>query len=182
MMYSTVLLPRGRIQEIKRMLLVHLTHGLFLTWTQISHFIYRLYTTIFTWQIMPHPTQPLAFHNITWFYLPGEPASFLVVTNTHPPLSPVCQQLLHPLLCPSHPFTPHSSNYITYIYDISNLGCLRLGQVHLEDSFLYWRADIGSRWCSNWGPAGVNTGHRLEKKRELATIKSVLLKKFNVRI
>ncbi len=31
-----VLLPRGRIQEIKCMLLMHLTHGLFLTLTQKS--------------------------------------------------------------------------------------------------------------------------------------------------
>ncbi len=36
---ETVSLPRGRIQEIKRMLLVYLTHGLFLTWTQKSRYI-----------------------------------------------------------------------------------------------------------------------------------------------
>ncbi len=34
-----VSLPRGQIQEIKHMLLMHLTHGLFLTWTQKSHYI-----------------------------------------------------------------------------------------------------------------------------------------------
>jgi hypothetical protein len=62
-------------------------------------------------------------------YLLGEPASLLVVTKTHPPLSLVRQQLLHPLgFCPSHPFTPHSSNYIIYIHRINNLGCLRPGQ------------------------------------------------------
>ncbi len=53
-------LPRGRIQEIKCMLLTHLTHGLFLTWKQKYHFIYRSYITIFTRHIMPHPPQPLA--------------------------------------------------------------------------------------------------------------------------
>ncbi len=31
-------------------------------------------------------------------YLLGEPTSLLVVANTHPPLSLVCQQLPHPLL------------------------------------------------------------------------------------
>ncbi len=62
-------------------------------------------------------------------YLLGEPASLLVVTNTYPPLSLFSQQLLHPLgFCPSHPFTPHSSNYIIYIDGINNLGCLRPGQ------------------------------------------------------
>jgi hypothetical protein len=44
----------------------------------------------------------------------------LVVTNTHPPLSLVCQQMPHPLAFA--PFTPHSSNYIIYIDDINNLG------------------------------------------------------------
>jgi hypothetical protein len=41
---SSVSLPWGRIQEIKRMLLVYLMHGLFLT--QKSHYIYRSSTTI----------------------------------------------------------------------------------------------------------------------------------------
>jgi hypothetical protein len=43
-----VSLPRGRIQEIKRFMLVNLTHGLFLTCTQKSHYIYRLFIAIFT--------------------------------------------------------------------------------------------------------------------------------------
>jgi hypothetical protein len=46
--------------------------------------------------------------------------------NTHPPLSLVCQQLPHPLLCPSHPFTPHSSSYNIYIDNINN----NLGRLH----------------------------------------------------
>jgi hypothetical protein len=42
---------------------------------------------------MPHWTQPLAFHQSMF-----KPTSLLVVANTHPLLSLVCQQLLHPLL------------------------------------------------------------------------------------
>jgi hypothetical protein len=53
-------------------------------------------------------------------YLLGEPASLLIVTNAHPPLSLVYQQLPHPLLCPSHPFTPYSSSYTIYINNINN--------------------------------------------------------------
>jgi hypothetical protein len=57
------------------------------------------------------------------------PASLLVVTNSHPPLSIVCQQLPRPLaLAPFTPFSPHSSYYIIYIDNINNLGRLRLGQ------------------------------------------------------
>ncbi len=115
--------------RIKRMLLVNLTHGLFLTWTQKSHYIYRLYVTIFTWHITPRPIWPLALHGIpallTWrtsFFARGDEYPSTVVSGlptTAPP----------PLLCPSHPFTPHSSNYIIYIDNISNLGRLRPGQL-----------------------------------------------------
>jgi hypothetical protein len=49
-------------------------------------------------------------------YLLGEPASLLVVTNSHPPLSLVCRQLPHPLaFTPFTPFSPHSSHYIIYM-------------------------------------------------------------------
>ncbi len=63
---------------------------------------------------------PLHINKTTLLYLFGDPASLLLVTNTHLPLSLVCQKLPHPLLCPSHPFTPHSSNNIIYIDDINN--------------------------------------------------------------
>jgi hypothetical protein len=59
-------------------------------------------------------------NKITPLYLLGEPACLLMVTNTHPPLSLVCQQLAYPLLYPSYPFTPHSSNFIIYIDNINN--------------------------------------------------------------
>jgi hypothetical protein len=49
---------------------------------------------------------PLVFNKTTPLYELGEPASLLMVTNTQPPLSLLCQQLPHTLLCPSHPFTP----------------------------------------------------------------------------
>ncbi len=80
---------------------------------------YSIYTAI---NISPGPTPCISKHPLFYFLL--FPATFLVVTTTHPPLSLVCQQLSHPLLCP--PFTPHSSNYIIYT-DISNLGRLRPG-------------------------------------------------------
>ncbi len=120
---ETVLLPRGRIQEIKHMTLVNFTYGLFLTCTQnliiftIVHFnIYKMYS------ISPNST-PCIINKRTLLYLLGEPASLLVVTNTHPSLSLVCQEL-------PHPFTPHSSNYIIYIDDINNLGRPHLGHPH----------------------------------------------------
>jgi hypothetical protein len=118
-----VSLPRGRIQKIKRMTHVNFMHGLFLTCTQKSHYISRLFIAVFT-RCTAFPTNPtLSIINKTApLYFLREPVSLLVVTNTHPPLSLVCQQLPHPLLCPSHPFIPHSSNYIIYMDDINNLG------------------------------------------------------------
>jgi hypothetical protein len=89
-------LPRKWIQEIKRMLLVHLTHGLFLTWAQKSHHLQIIYYNIymlFNASFNPTPCLPLPR-----VYLLGEPTSLPVVANTHPPLSLVCQQLPHPLL------------------------------------------------------------------------------------
>jgi hypothetical protein len=41
---------------------------------------------------------PTPYFSPTRVYLLGEPTSLLVVANTHPPLSLVCQQLPHPLL------------------------------------------------------------------------------------
>jgi hypothetical protein len=116
-------LPRGGIQEIKRRMLVNFTHGLFSTCTQKSHYISQSFIVIFT-RCTAFPTNPTPciINKTNLLYFLGEPVSLLVVTNTHPPLSFVCQQLPHPLLCPSHPFTPHSSNYIIYMDDINNLG------------------------------------------------------------
>ncbi len=65
----------------------------------------------------------------TPYYLLGEPASLLLLTNSHPPLSLVCQ-LPHPLgSTPFHPFLTHSSYYIIYIDHINNLGRLHPGQL-----------------------------------------------------
>jgi hypothetical protein len=83
---------------------------------------YSIYTAI---NILPGPTPCISKHPLFYFLL--FPATFLVVTTTHPPLSLVCKQLSHPLLCPSHLFTPHSSNYIIYTDNISNLSRLRPG-------------------------------------------------------
>ncbi len=94
--FPSVSLPRGRIQEIKCMLLVHLTHGLFLTWTQnliILEIIYYNIYMLFNASVNPAPCFPLPH-----VYLLGESTSLLMMANTHPPLSLVCQQLPHPLL------------------------------------------------------------------------------------
>jgi hypothetical protein len=92
---SYVLLLRGQIQEINCMMLVNFKHGLFLTCTHKSHYIYRSFIAIFTrcTAFPPDPTS-LHFNKTTPLFLLGEPASLLVVTNTHPPLSLVRQQLL----------------------------------------------------------------------------------------
>jgi hypothetical protein len=101
----TVSLLRGRIQEIKRMALLNFTHGLFLTCTQKSHYIYRSFSAIFTrcTVLSCHPTPSFHLNKhptlLTW-----RTSFFLVVTNTNPPMSLVCQQLPHPLPLPLSPF------------------------------------------------------------------------------
>jgi hypothetical protein len=145
----SVLLPQGRIQEIKCMMLVYFTHGLFLTCTQKSHFINRSFIAIFRYSILSRPT-PCTSIRQPPLYLLGEPASLLVRTNTDPPMSWVCQQLPHPLLCPSHSFTPHSSNYIIYIDDINNsqlsssgtMFSLKYSYYYPENFKMYWRIAI----------------------------------------
>jgi hypothetical protein len=64
-----VLLPRGWTQEIKRMWLDLLTHGLFLTWTQnliiLQSIHYSIYTSDNAW-FPPNPLLP-CFHLFTYF-------------------------------------------------------------------------------------------------------------------
>ncbi len=78
----------------------------------------------------PNPAPNIPQHLL--FYLLGEPASFLVVTNT-PPIRPCpwspnnCPTLR---FAPFNPFTPHCKNYIIYIDVISNLSHLRPGHLH----------------------------------------------------
>jgi hypothetical protein len=87
---------------------VYFTHGLFLTCTPKSRYIYKSFIAIFTRHTAfpPNPT-PCIIDKTTPLYLLGEQVSLLVVMNTHPPLSLVCQQLPHPLafapLTLSHP-------------------------------------------------------------------------------
>jgi hypothetical protein len=57
-------------------------------------------------------------------YLLGEPASLLVVMNTHPPLSLVCQQLHHPLLALPPFHTPQFKLHYLHRW-LSNLSRLR---------------------------------------------------------
>jgi hypothetical protein len=74
--------------------------------TRISLYLQIIHCNIY--KISNISTQPYPCSSMgTPLYLLGEPASLLVVTNTHPPLSLVCQQLPHPLLCPSPQFKIH---------------------------------------------------------------------------
>ncbi len=127
-----VSLPQGRIQENKRMKLVNFTHGLFLTCTQKSRYIYKSLLAIFTeCTAFPyfHPTDPLQCWSnnpalLTWrasFFAHGDECPSTLVSGlptTAPPLG----------FYPSHPFTPHISNYIICIDDINNLGRPHPGQ------------------------------------------------------
>ncbi len=75
---------------------MHLRHGLFLTWPQKSHNLQIIYYNIYTsFNASFNPSPCLMPFRV---YLLGEPTSLLVVANTHPLLSLVCQQLPHPLL------------------------------------------------------------------------------------
>ncbi len=111
-----VSLLRVWAQEIKHMMVVYLTHGLFLTCTQKIMCIYKSCIMIYTYtnkQQSSRKVTPCA-NKITLLNLLGEPASLLVVTNLHPPLSLVCQQLSHPFA-----FTPltlsHPTVHITFL-------------------------------------------------------------------
>ncbi len=73
-----------------------------------------------------HQNQPLA--KATKQPRFREPASLLVVMNTHPPCLWSANNCPTPWLLPRSPFHPHSSNYIIYIDDINNLGRPRPGQ------------------------------------------------------
>jgi hypothetical protein len=90
------------------MIVVYLTHGLFLTCIQKITCIYKSCIAIYI-QMYNNPLEKITpcANKITQLYLLWEPASLLVVTNSHPPLSLVCQQLSHPLafnpLTLSHP-------------------------------------------------------------------------------
>jgi hypothetical protein len=66
------------------MLVMYFPHGLFLTCIQKFRYLQVMHCLL------------------------GEPASLLVVTNTHPSLSLVCQQLPHPLA-----FTPLTLSHLT---------------------------------------------------------------------
>jgi hypothetical protein len=91
------------------MAVMYFTHGLFLTCTQKSCYIYKSFIAIFTrCTAFPSNATPCIIDQTTLLYLLGEPASFLLVTNTHPPLSLVCQQLPNPLA-----FAPLTLSYPT---------------------------------------------------------------------
>ncbi len=143
-MYSQCSLPWGRVQELNACCSCISHMVLFLTWTQKSHYIYRSCIKIFTQHIMPHPTQPLASQHPAFTYLENQLLCLWWQIPIHPCLWSANNC---PTLClPSHPFTPHSSNYIIYIDDISNLSHLRPGQlqwkVHIASNKDYLRVHI----------------------------------------
>jgi hypothetical protein len=113
-----------RSKKLNIMMTVNFTHGLFLTCTQKFCCIYKLYIAIFTeYTAIFIRTNPLHQHQshpafLTWrasFFARGDEYISTLVSDlptTAPPLG----------FYPSHPFTPHSSNYISYIDNIKNLG------------------------------------------------------------
>jgi hypothetical protein len=108
----SVSLPRGRIQEIKHMVLVYLTRGLFWTWTQKSYYIYSSYITIFTRHIMSRSTQPLTSNNIPCFnYLENQLLFSWLQITIHPCLWSAnnCPTLCFAPVTLSHPTVLHYS-------------------------------------------------------------------------
>jgi hypothetical protein len=70
------------------MTVVNFAHGLFLTCTEKSLYIYKSCIAIFTeCTVLPLEPTPCIDNKTTLLYLLGEAASLPVVTNTHPPLS-----------------------------------------------------------------------------------------------
>ncbi len=126
---------------------MHLTHGLFVTWTQKSHYIYRSYITIFTQHIMPSQPNPL-LPNIP--YLVNWRTSFFAHGDKYPstlvssPLTTAPPFACPPTFLPPH----HNSNTIIYIDDINNLVRLRPGQVLYHQLALQeFRPRGGGGWC-----------------------------------
>jgi hypothetical protein len=119
---AIVSLPRDRFQEIKRMMMKHSTHGLFLTCTQNLVFIYTKHN-----QSLIEP--PCEKKMRTPIYLEGrclahggESPSTLVpsLKATAPPFDSN----------PFHPFpTPSAQITLHYNSDINNLGLLCPGQL-----------------------------------------------------
>ncbi len=92
--------------------------------TEISLYLQIIYYNIYTTYIAsPNPTPCFIPYLLTWrtsFFAYGDEYPSTIVSGLPTTAPPLC--------LPSHPFTPHSSNYIIYIDDISNLSRLRPGQ------------------------------------------------------
>jgi hypothetical protein len=127
-----VSLPQVRIQEIKRMLVMYLTHGLFLTCTQKSRFVYKSCIAIFTKCTAICQNQPLASaikqpRLLTWrasFFAHGDKSHLPALVSGLPTTSPPIvgfytpQFKLHYVLVTSVDW-----KYGTWIYGYS---CVRL--------------------------------------------------------
>jgi hypothetical protein len=137
----TVLLSRVWIQEIKHMMLMlMLVNAWFiLTCTQKSRYIYKSCITIFTEctaiSIRTNPlhrqqSKPALLTSRASFFACGDEFPSTLVSSLPTTAPPLC-------FYPSHPFIPHSSNYIIYRDDINNLGRLHLGHLqHKKTNFI----------------------------------------------
>jgi hypothetical protein len=122
------------------MTVVYLTHGLFLTCTQKNH----IYLQVMHHDIYTNVQYSLRKNNPLYQqYNPallGEQVSLLMVTNSHPPLSLVCQQLLYFVA-----FTPltlsHSTDHITLFFFFSPLYVYSI--FYIKDNTKYY--DDGRR-------------------------------------
>jgi hypothetical protein len=106
----------------------------FLTCTQKSRYIYKSCIAIFTeCTVISMRSIPLHRQQNNPAFLTWR-ASFFARGDEYPSTLVSCLSTTAPPLgfYPSHPFTPHSSNYIIYIDDINNLGGLRPGQYILK--------------------------------------------------
>ncbi len=127
-----VSLPRVWVQEIKCMPVMYFTHGLFLTCTQKSCFIYKSCIAICQnlQQFWPEPTPCIGNKTTPFTYLKSQLlCSWWRIPST---LVSVSQQLPHPWLLPFSAFHTLQFNYIIYIDNINNLGCPRVGQLRLN--------------------------------------------------
>jgi hypothetical protein len=140
--YVFVSLPRERFQEIKRMMMKHSTHCLFLTCTQNFVYIYTIHN-----QSLTEP--PCEKKKITPTYLEGR---CLAYGGESPSILVPCLEATAPPFDsnPLHPFpTPSACITLHYNDDINNLGLLRRGQylciIYNKD--IYSTLSSAYLWC-----------------------------------
>ncbi len=120
----SVSLPWEQFQEIKRMMMMHSTHGLFSTSTQNLIYIYMTYNQSSIkktplWKRKKRKETQM-FLEVWYFAHGGKSPSTLIpcLVATAPPL----------ILIPFTPLPPLQPHYTIYSDDINNHGLLHLGQ------------------------------------------------------